>query len=340
MKNLELLSKIALLAVKTDNFSNQINNILNIIGHYTQVSRTYIFIDNENSTYTSNEFEWCNVEIPPQIDDLQNIPYEMIPSWRKILINNGVLFSQNIYELPQDIINILAPQNILSIIVYPLFINNKLRGFIGFDECKNNRVWNEEDLNLLATISGIIANIYNNHYNLEKIKEISTKDSLTNAYNRRYIFEKILKDFKKYKEENLIFSISIIDIDHFKQINDTYGHIAGDFILIEFTNLIRKNIKKTDILGRYGGEEFIIISYEKSRHETIHDICDLLNLVRQTTFKFEGSDINFTFSAGISDVLFFNKEDITIEKIINLADKRLYKAKELGRNTIIYQGEE
>ncbi|NCD04670.1 MAG: sensor domain-containing diguanylate cyclase [Spirochaetia bacterium] len=340
MKSLELLSKIALLAVKTDDFNNQITNILKLIGEYTQVSRTYIFIDNEDSTTTSNEFEWCNTDVDPQIKDLQGIPYEVIPSWRKLLIKDGIVFSKNIFELPEDILAILEPQGILSIIIHPLIIENKLKGFIGFDECKINRKWSEEDLYLLSTISGIISNVYNNHYNLIKIKELSSIDALTNTYNRRFIFNQLEKDFVKYNNSNLIFSVTILDIDHFKQINDTYGHVAGDYILKEFTKVIYNNIRKTDLLGRYGGEEFVIITYNSTRDETVQIISKLLEIIRNKTFIFNNQEIKFTFSAGISDVLFFNKNDITIEKIINLADKRLYKAKETGRNKLVYLGEE
>ena len=577
MKNLELLSKIALIEVKTSNFEQQMNNILKIIGEYTQVSRTYIFIDNADNSETSNEYEWCNTDITPQKDDLQNIPYSMIPSWKKLLISDGRIFSQNIKTLPKDLIDILEPQGILSFIVYPIIIDNKIKGFIGFDECKVQREWEEEDLNLLATISGIISNLYSNHYylikiqedktsfesffntitdyvfiadkkgnilhannaaikkleyslnelktlniislhpkdkqeaakhllkqmydgnknscpfelcsktgqiipvethllfgkwnnqdcifkiskdisaeqealqkftslfnhnpslmaltrlpdkiltnvnkafitklgfeydevigkttdelgifperekykqaltqlletgeitnfelqvkckngnilyglfssvnitnqnkqylltvmidvtekrNIEKqIKELSIRDALTNTYNRRYVFEKIDDAIKEYKTSNSIFSISILDIDFFKSINDNYGHVAGDFILREFTKTLSENISSNDLLGRYGGEEFIILSYDKTRNDTVHLITKLLNIIREKTFVYENQEIKFTFSAGISDVLFFNKNDITIENIINLSDKRLYKAKDSGRNCIIY----
>lgn len=340
MKNLELLSKIALLAVHTNNFEEQINDILNIIGKYTNVSRTYIFIDNGDNSLTSNEFEWCNTDIKPQINDLQGIPYEVIPSWRPLLQKNGKIYSNNICELPKDIIAILEPQGILSIIVYPLIIDNKLKGFMGFDECKINREWKKEDLNLLSTISGIVSNIYNNHYNLIRINKLLSLDPLTNIYNRRYIFEQLTKDFVKYNRSNLVFSVSILDIDHFKNINDTYGHVAGDLILKEFSKLLLDNLDKSDLIGRYGGEEFVIVSYNLSRNETVHKISKLLDIIRNKSFFYANKEIKFTFSAGISDALFFEKNQITIEKIINLADKRLYKAKELGRNQIVYLGEE
>ncbi|MDC7238270.1 MAG: sensor domain-containing diguanylate cyclase [Sphaerochaetaceae bacterium] len=336
MKSLEMLSKIALLAVNTEDFNNQMNNILQIIGKYTKVSRAYIFIDNEEGTATRNEFEWCNTDIKPQIDKLKDLQYSEIPSLRRILLEEGRLYCEDIQKLPQDIINILESQDILSIIIYPLIINNKMKGFIGFDECKTNKQWREKDLSILATISGIISNIYINRFNLLKIKELSSRDALTNIYNRRFILDTLEKDIDRYKEKNHPFSVSILDIDYFKKINDNYGHQAGDYILQEFTKTILNNIRKTDLLGRYGGEEFIIVTYDTLKNNTVKRISELLNVIRNTTYSYNSKSINFTFSAGICDVTDFSIEDISFETLISLADKRLYAAKDAGRDCIKY----
>ncbi|MCY1153326.1 MAG: sensor domain-containing diguanylate cyclase [Sphaerochaetaceae bacterium] len=336
MKSLEMLSKIALLAVNTEDFDNQMNNILQIIGKYTKVSRAYIFIDNEEGTATCNEFEWCNQNIEPQIDKLKDLQYSEIPSLRRILLEEGRLYCEDIQTLPQDIINILESQDILSIIIYPLIINNKMKGFIGFDECKTNKQWREKDLTILATISGIISNIYINRFSLIKIKELSSRDALTNIYNRRFILDTLEQDIDRYKEKNHPFSVSIIDIDFFKKINDNYGHQAGDYILQEFTKTILKNIRKTDLLGRYGGEEFIIVTYDSFKINTVKRIEDLLNIIRNKNFIYNNQSINFTFSAGVCDVSDFSLDKISFENIISLADKRLYSAKDAGRDCIKY----
>lgn len=336
MKSLEMLSKIALLAVNTEDFKYQMNNILQIIGTYTKVSRAYIFIDSENGTSTRNEFEWCNVGIEPQIDKLQDLEYNKIPSLRRILLEEGRLYCEDIRKLPKDIIDILESQDILSIIIYPLIINNKMKGFIGFDECKTTKQWREKDLTILATISGIISNIYINRFNLIKIKELSSRDALTNIYNRRFILDTLEKDIMKYKDINYPFSVSILDIDYFKKINDNYGHQAGDYILQEFTKTILNNIRKTDLLGRYGGEEFIIVTYDSFKNNTTKRIEELLNIIRNKTFIYNNQPINFTFSAGICDVSDFSLDKISFENLISLADKRLYAAKDAGRDCIKY----
>ncbi len=156
----EYLSEIAINLNSIKDFKTKINNVLHILGDNTDVSRVYIFEDNPDGLSTNNTFEWCNSDIEPQIDNLQNIPYEIIPSWRKIIEEKGLIFSQDIHSLPNDLREILVPQGILSIVVYPLYIKGAFFGFIGFDECKRKREWSKTELHLLRTISGIISNAY------------------------------------------------------------------------------------------------------------------------------------------------------------------------------------
>ncbi len=159
MKTLTLLSKIALSFQHFDHFDWEMNDILKDIGNFIDVSRIYIFL-NESKDVVNNVFEWCGEGVTPQINNLQKINYQDIPSWIDLLSKKGSISSSDILTLPQDIIDGLKPQGIKSIIVYPLLIGKKIEGFIGFDECRYNRTWKKEELELLETISGIIANAY------------------------------------------------------------------------------------------------------------------------------------------------------------------------------------
>jgi PAS domain S-box-containing protein len=156
----ELLSEISMTFNSPESFDDKINYVLRIIGEHSHVSRVYIFENNNQNTHTNNTFEWCNTGIEPQIDELQNIPYEIIPSWNKILMEKGMIFSENIEELPEDLRVILEPQGILSIVILPIHISEKYFGFIGFDECKKKRVWTKSEIELLKTISNIISNAF------------------------------------------------------------------------------------------------------------------------------------------------------------------------------------
>lgn len=168
-----------------------------------------------------------------------------------------------------------------------------------------------------------------------KINDLSIRDPLTDIYNRRYIYERLDQDIQRFLRHNGIFALAILDIDRFKDVNDHYGHLAGDFIIKEFTNLIQDNLREYDLLGRYGGEEFVIIMYDTTESEAALIIERILEKVQSRSFLYHDNEIRFTFSAGVSDSGEFESDAITDEKLIGLADKRLYKAKQLGRNRIV-----
>ncbi|MBL7128972.1 MAG: PAS domain S-box protein, partial [Ignavibacteria bacterium] len=139
----KVLSQVTHLLTDLKNFDSNLNKALQLIGEHHNVSRVYIFEDTEDGKFTNNTFEWCNVGIEPQIDELQDFPYSILPSWKKILKKKGMILSQNIYKLPRDITFILEPQGIKAILVLPIFVSDKMYGFIGFDECIKHREWEE-----------------------------------------------------------------------------------------------------------------------------------------------------------------------------------------------------
>lgn len=173
LRQQELLSELALELNSLDNFDHRLNNTIARIGHFTGVSRVYIFEDNTDGTETTNTYEWCNAGVESQKDMLAGISYEdVIPSWKPTLINLGKVYSENIKELPAHLFAILEPQEIKSIVVYPLYVQGNFFGFIGFDECVRYKQWSKSELELLRTISGIIANAYE-----RKLSELSLKES-------------------------------------------------------------------------------------------------------------------------------------------------------------------
>lgn len=155
-----VLSRIALELNSLEKFDCRLNKCLKQIGQHTDVSRVYIFENNEDGTTVSNTFEWCNKGINPEIHNLKDIPYEAIPTWINSLKNEGRIYSENISELAQEVRDILEPQGVISIVVYPLFIKGAFYGFIGFDECNKVRKWSRSELEMLRAVSGIISHAY------------------------------------------------------------------------------------------------------------------------------------------------------------------------------------
>lgn len=163
----------------------------------------------------------------------------------------------------------------------------------------------------------------------EKLKRLTITDNLTQIYNRMKLDSELEQQANLYQRYQQSFSIMIIDIDHFKQVNDQYGHQSGDVVLVEFTQVIQKHIRKTDIFGRWGGEEFMLIIPNTDIHKALIQAEKLRLLVAKHNFKVLG---HLTASFGVAQ---FDEENNTIQKLISKADKALYEAKNQGRNRVV-----
>lgn len=188
----------------------------------------------------------------------------------------------------------------------------------------------EDPFNLDTEFLFVVRNITKLKKAEKRIRDLSHIDPLTGAYNRRYILEKS-NDILKTD-----FSLILIDLDYFKKINDSLGHLTGDFILKEFSKLVKKFLLDKNIFARYGGEEFLLILPNTNKVEAYEEIQILLNTVNKTVFNFENQNIKISFSAGISDCYEIKNLEKSLNLLIELADKRLYYAKENGRNRIVY----
>ena len=161
-------------------------------------------------------------------------------------------------------------------------------------------------------------------------KQLSITDALTNLYNRRYFETTFAREFARAKRYNSQLSLVVVDIDWFKKINDTYGHSCGDYVLRELSWLMAENFRQTDIIFRYGGEEFVILLTETDGNSAIIPVERLRRAVEDNKFKFKGVELNVTISAGISS----DKDVNEVSQMFDNADKALYQAKEEGRNRV------
>ncbi len=184
-----------------------------------------------------------------------------------------------------------------------------------------------------ARMFGILLDITEKKEMYQKIEELSIRDPLTNSYNRRYIFERLEIIVSEFLRERKNFTVSIIDIDHFKKVNDKYGHQAGDLILHEFAEIISSNLRPYDMSGRYGGEEFIVVSLNIGKEQAKLRMERILDIIREKIFIYCGNEIRITFSGGISEGL--ELDIVSAGNLVETADKRLYEAKRTGRDKII-----
>lgn len=167
----------------------------------------------------------------------------------------------------------------------------------------------------------------------KELEKLSAIDPLTGLMNRRYFDKRILAESRRSKREQTSLGLAILDIDHFKKINDTYGHLAGDHCLKVFAKVLRETVKRpSDTICRYGGEEFILIL----PNTPISGLYNILERVReaveQTDIVFEGHSLNMTVSIGASTRVIASESEH--ELLVAFVDKQLYQAKENGRNRL------
>jgi diguanylate cyclase (GGDEF)-like protein len=162
----------------------------------------------------------------------------------------------------------------------------------------------------------------------EKLSIMATTDQLTQTSNRTKLKILLEKEIQKYKREKNIFSIIFFDIDYFKKINDTYGHNEGDSVLKELANVVNRNIRSSDTLARWGGEEFIILTPCTTKDDAIKLAEKLRVIIEDNIFSIPKS---VTCSFGVSEYIENEDED----SIIKRADEALYRAKESGRNRVL-----
>ncbi|MCS7163784.1 MAG: GGDEF domain-containing protein [Thermodesulfovibrio sp.] len=170
----------------------------------------------------------------------------------------------------------------------------------------------------------------------KEFERLLTKDPLTGAYNRRFLMERIQEEINWcyfYKES---LSLALFDIDFFKKINDTYGHLSGDRVLIELVSLAGKCLPSRVTIGRYGGEEFCVIMPSTNEKEA-YEICEnFRKIVSDSTFyTFSGEAINLSISIGVTTL--YGEDLVTPDELIQKADIALYKAKRFGRNRVVIE---
>nr|WP_136251501.1 sensor domain-containing diguanylate cyclase [Ningiella ruwaisensis] len=166
----------------------------------------------------------------------------------------------------------------------------------------------------------------------DELEVISRVDDLTGLFNRRYWQERFEREYKLTIRNKKPISVLILDIDHFKQVNDTHGHQAGDQVIKSLAMLIKKATRETDICGRYGGEEFVVLLPDTTT-ETARIVGERIRKVSQRYLvKHEQVEINFTISAGIAQ---FDSKYTRPLMWLEAADQALYRAKESGRNCVL-----
>lgn len=207
-----------------------------------------------------------------------------------------------------------------SNVTTPLVVDDILYGIVSVDSDENN-VFDDVDLTLLDYMKIQLERAIIKYRKYRTIKRDSMVDSLTGVSNRRHLMEVLPSYFEKAKIENKSFHFVVFDIDKLKQINDTYGHIAGDMVIKQFSFIIHSNIRESDFIARIGGDEFVGIFYNISKDILIQRIIEWDNFLKNHPIEYKDNQFNTRFSYGIAQA---PDEGMFFSSLLELADKRMY----------------
>ena len=168
-----------------------------------------------------------------------------------------------------------------------------------------------------------------------KLEEAAITDKLTGLYNRHYLYERLQELLDKHLRDESVFALAVIDLDNFKQVNDRYGHIAGDKVLQHFAGFLRSHLRSYDITARFGGEEFVVVFLDTDK-VSAGKLCQrILDNLALETVRAGDFEIGYSFTAGISDIRGWNRQTDGIDHLISTADNLLYKGKVDGRKQVV-----
>ncbi len=195
--------------------------------------------------------------------------------------------------------------------------------------------FNREEKNLISKFAKHISIVAAHAYLHQKIKNLSIKDGLTKLYNKRHFLEILEREVNRSIRYNSIFSLIFIDIDNFKKVNDTYGHLFGDMVLKKISDVIVSIIRSSDVACRFGGEEFLIMMPEIDKKKACVAAERMRKKVESLDFKTSSGEIvKVTISAGIASSTDINFKESNIDELIKMADGKMYMAKNKGKNRV------
>lgn len=222
-------------------------------------------------------------------------------------------------------------------LIVPLKVKNRLNGFLVLGEridLGEGNVYSSYEKNQIMTIASLAAIAINN----ATLMDMTTTDMMTHLKLKHYFFSVLMDKIDHAFIDSRSLAVFMLDIDHFKKFNDTYGHACGDMVLIEVASIIKNTVRPEDLAARYGGEEFVVLLCDVEQDQAFEIAENIRKAVEEKDFVFEDQHMKVSISVGIS--IYFGLKEMTAKLLVEHADEALYESKNNGRNrTTIYAEE-
>jgi diguanylate cyclase (GGDEF)-like protein len=335
-KNSQLISQINMIAetgralTSTFNMNEVLHQIINLMAGLLKIeSWSLMLIDEETDELY---FEISIEEDNGIVKNLRFNKNEGIAGWvmkeKEILIISDVIKDERF----TGHVDRKTDFTTKSIVAVPLLFREEAIGVIELINLEDINAIDDTKLTILSILADFAAIAISNARNYQQINMLSITDDLTGLYNSRYLHTLLEKEFSRCFQKKMPITLIFMDIDHFKRVNDTYGHLAGSAALSEFGDVIKSVLRSGDNGARYGGDEYIMILPETSKQEAIEIVQILRRKIKEKNFLVnKGFDIKLTASFGLAT---FPDDVDSKDEAIRLADKLMYKVKESSRDGI------
>jgi diguanylate cyclase len=336
---LKLIAEISADFINTtsDNIDERIDSMFARCGVFLEVDRVFLYQFSRDEKLVYNTHEWCSPGTESLQHVIQDFPAESLQWVQKFASKRKVIHIPDIEAMPAEAEaerKELLRQGVKSLVAVPLKKGRVFLGYFGFYAMNKRIDQNSEKAEMAQIMANILADalIKNNmeielHQSNLDLARLSATDKLTQLYNRLKLDEVLENELARVKRNGPAFAVIIIDVDHFKTVNDDYGHHLGDQVLIGLANILRSNLRVTDTCGRWGGEEFLVIAPNSSLKNGVLAAEKLRSAVEQTIFP---SGIKITCSFGVT----LSGSEDSVSAILIRADEALYSAKRKGRNRV------
>jgi diguanylate cyclase (GGDEF)-like protein len=222
-----------------------------------------------------------------------------------------------------------------SSIVEPMRSRGQLQGMVAVAS-RNEDAFSADSERLVGILAGQAVIALENEAMFRRMANLAIRDGLTGLFNHRHFYDLLQVEFERSERYDRQFSVLMIDTDSLKTANDTFGHLAGDQVLRELAILFLEETRESDVVARYGGDEFALILPETQTDHAVSLAERLRRLVEQHEFMWDDARIEFTISVGVTT--YVPGQGVTLPELVGQADKALYHAKSLGKNRVSAKG--
>lgn len=319
-RQLEAINAIAQQSTAVLDLEELLSRVCCLIQQSFQVPHVSLFLREEGELVVRAHHGTLTPRVPENV----RFPANAEP-WCSILATGGTYIEKDIAGAPTGIKFFAESASRLSI---PLVSFGQTLGVLTLDSSKPN-AFREIELDSLESVADICATSIQNAHYVERVKQLAYLDGLTGIFNRRFFELRIMEEIERARRYGTGMAVIMADIDQFKPLNDEFGHLLGDEVLRQVSSLFHQQLRKIDVVCRYGGEEFAILLSQTNSQHAIGVAEKLRRMVE--TWQFPGVPRTVTISAGIAA---FPDHGMTRDELIRAADNGLYAAKQAGRNRV------